>query len=156
VDLRRQTAVGSLDIAHTLEPQEVLDAHHIAPFDVRCQTFAVNIADPTEVSADGRGSRQGAGNSPRTSDVRSSDPVVSCRPSTVHIAERPAGACGQIAPLARGLGLRRKRIGDRLPIEYGQVVIQGPTAKRLWPSVVLGLIFFLGLLLEDNWDRAGR
>ena len=53
------------------------------------------------------------------------------------------------------LGVRRT-IGDRLPIEYGQVVIQGPTAKRLWPSVITGLIFFLGLLLEDNWDRAGR
>ncbi len=34
------------------------------------------------------------------------------------------------------------------------MVIQGPTAKRLWPSVVLGLIFFLGLLLEDNWVTA--
>ena len=48
----------------------------------------------------------------------------------------------------------RSTIGDRLPIEYGQVVIQGPTAKRLWPSVITGLIFFLGLLLEDNWVTA--
>ena len=34
------------------------------------------------------------------------------------------------------------------------MVIQGPTAKRLWLSVVFGLIFFLGLLLEENWVTA--
>jgi hypothetical protein len=91
VDLRRQTAIGGLDDARTFEPQEVLGAHHVVPFDVRWQTFAVNIADPTEVSARGRGSRQGADNSPRAPDVRSSDPVVSCRrPSTVLLAERSA------------------------------------------------------------------
>src|ERR1035437_2324400 len=88
VDLRRQPAVGGLDGARTFEPQEVLDVHHVAPFDVRWRTVAVNIADPTEVSANGRGSRQGAGNlrgrQTPTYRIRS----LSLRPSTVPMAER--------------------------------------------------------------------
>jgi hypothetical protein len=33
-------------------------------------------------------------------------------------------------------------------------VKQGPAAKRLRLSVVLGFVFFLGLLLEEDWVAA--
>src|ERR1035437_4213846 len=74
MDLRRQTAVGGLDGAHTLEPLEVLGAQHVAPFDISWRTSAVNIADPSEVSAQGRVSRQRANISPRPPERPSSDP----------------------------------------------------------------------------------
>ena len=111
MDLRGQTPIGGLDGARTFEPQEVLGAHHVVPFDVRWQTFAVNIADPTEVSAGGRGSRQGAGSSPRAPDLRSSDPVVfGHRPSTVLITERLRMGVDQGPQL--GLGLIGSSCGD--------------------------------------------